>query len=642
MQRGAGRLTMTELPFLCPSCNSEVLTIADDVGARFFKCSIHGLIKDAKQQKIINPDLIEEPFNTVDDINDQTPISQIPENYIVDKFKAEKLQLAKIEVGLENLAVNPEIEDLLLMQAHQTISPYDDHIIKIAFHVGLSVFHKPLNLALKCESGSGKSYGITEILKFLPPENVFLIGSQSPKVFSHENGIKKTPAGDVIDEKNRPVKPEKSDYGDISEYNNMLDIYKLQKEKWDKDNENAIYEVDLRGKIICFLESVNLECFKMLKCTMSHDSEFIDHKYVDDKQKVHVTRLVGAPVLIFNSLDNEYIEEFATRCFTATPNTRTEKIEDANKISNQKSCYPWLYSNDDLNKRILQEYIRKVKQAMEKGKLCVLNPFDGLYAGFSKDATRDMRDFNKFLELMPSYAMFKLFQRPIVTIHGKRYLIPTVQDALDAKSAFDAIIDTTKTGTDYRVLDFYYKVVADRVNGCDAEFLTDLYNKERKHKTTVHTVRHWLIRLGELGWVDVRDGIKETSKGYVDKRFNNYFPLKKQSTAIEADLNSAVYLKAILEKSFEKWLNNADSEIDSQTKIFILNIDGTAKRISIERLKEIVLDNSIKNKTESGDIELSTLNLNSISKEEKKAESTADSKTAVGAALSSFKENDEK
>jgi hypothetical protein len=581
-----------DMPYACPKCNKEVSVTVDDCKTKFYHCPTHGLIENAQQLK--HPDLIEEPFNTVDDITDQTPLDQVPENYIADKLKAAKEKADKIRFGVENLAVNSEIEELLLLQAHQTISSFDDHLIRISFHVALSVFNKPLNLALKCESGSGKSYSTTEMLKFLPPENVFLIGTQSPKVFSHENGVKKTQDGELIKESNRPEKPNRSDYGDISEYNNSLDIYKMLKEKWDKDNENAVYEVDLRGKIICFLESINIETFKMIKTTMSHDAPFIDHKYVDDHGKNHTTRLLGAPVLIFNSLDNEYVEEFATRCLTATPNTRQEKIEDSNKISNNKSCYPWLYSNDDLNRNILQEYIRKIKEVMEKGKLSVINPFDGIYQVFSKDAVRDMRDFTKFLELMPSYSIFKLFQRPVITLNKKRYIVPTIQDALNAKESFDAILETTKTGTDYKVLDFYFKTVADKINGCDAETLTDLYNKERKlsRKTTVKTIRKWLARLEELGWVDVREGMEKSEKGYVDRRFNNYLPLKAKNAPNTLVSNSSVVLKDILEKGFEIWLNNVSCETATPIKIFILNIDGTAKKISIDGLKEIVLDKS--------------------------------------------------
>ena len=69
----------------------------------------------------------------------------------------------------------------------------------------------------------------------------------------------------------------------------------------------------------------------MLKCTLSHDSERITHKFVDDKGRVHVAVLEGWPAAIFCSIDKEYMEEFATRVFTVTPNTDRNKIVVANE-----------------------------------------------------------------------------------------------------------------------------------------------------------------------------------------------------------------------------------------------------------------------------------------------------------------------
>jgi len=234
-----------------------------------------------------------------------------------------------------------------------------------------------------------------------------------------------------------------------------------------------------------------------------------------------------------------------------------------------------------------------------------------------------MRDFNKFLELMPSYTLFKLFQRPIMTIEGSRYLIPTIQDALDAKAAFNSIIETTKTGSDARVLEFYHKVVADKVNGSDAETLTDLYNKDKKHPKSARRIREWLDRLVEIGWVDVREGMDKDAKGYVDRRFNNYLPLKKNA-ANTAILETTVVLEDILEKSFNIWLENAAVETDPPHKIIILNIDGTATEITLEEMKTLILKRGGSEKTAT----FSKPKLNTES--EKKAESTAiPEKTAI-------------
>ena len=534
---------------------------------------------------------IAEPFKTDIDVTGETLIEELPEGYaqgMKQRLLCKAEELKALQQGLEGLSRNPDVEELLMDQAHQTVSKFDDHIIQAVFHVGLSTYLKPLNLGLKCESGSGKSYGTRETITFLPPEDVQFIGSQSPKVISHENGVRKTKDGRNFEEIPKPQKPDRSDEPDASVFSQLMENWKEDVKAYRKLQDECYYEVDLRNKIIIFLESINVETFKMFKATMSGDNPWIDHKYVDDKGKVHVTRLIGAPALIFNSLDTEYLEEFATRNLTATPSTRQEKIEDAMLISNKKSCYPWIYEKEAFNKRLIQEYVRKIKFYIEKGKIKAANPFDGLYQGFSQDAIRDMRDFNKFLELMPSYTLFKLFQRPIMTIEGARYLIPAIQDALDAKAAFDSIIETTKTGSDARIIEFYHKVVADKVNGSDAETLTDLYNKDRKHPKSVHRVRIWLQHLVEIGWVDVREGVHENDKGWIDRRFNNYLPLKKNaSNAFISETD--VLLKGIFEKSFNTWLENVYTETDFPPKIIILNIDGTATEITLEEMKAIIL-----------------------------------------------------
>ena len=146
---------------------------------------------------------IAEPFKTNIDVTPDTPIEELPEDYaqgMKQRLLCEAEELKALQQGLEGLSRNPDVEELLMDQAHQTISKFDDHIIQAVFHVGLSTYLKPLNLGLKCESGSGKSYGTRETITFLPPEDVQFIGSQSPKVISHENGIRKSQDGEILEE----------------------------------------------------------------------------------------------------------------------------------------------------------------------------------------------------------------------------------------------------------------------------------------------------------------------------------------------------------------------------------------------------------------------------------------------------------
>ena len=129
--------------------------------------------------------LIVEPFKTDIDVTGDTPIDELPEGYaqgMKQRLQKDAGEVKALQQGIENLAVNPDIEELLLDQVHQNVSKLDDHIIKAVFHVCLSAYMKPLNLGLKCESGSGKTYGTTETVKFLPPEDVQNIAPASSQL----------------------------------------------------------------------------------------------------------------------------------------------------------------------------------------------------------------------------------------------------------------------------------------------------------------------------------------------------------------------------------------------------------------------------------------------------------------------------
>ena len=89
-----------------------------------------------------------------------------------------------------------------------------------------------------------------ETIKFLPDEDVQFIGSQSPKVISHKNGIRKSKDGKILEEENEPKKPKISDYRDPvygegdaerKQYAEDLKRYKQEKAQWDADCKESFY-----------------------------------------------------------------------------------------------------------------------------------------------------------------------------------------------------------------------------------------------------------------------------------------------------------------------------------------------------------------------------------------------------------------
>ena len=125
-----------------------------------------------------------------------------------------------------------------------------------------------------------------------------------------------------------------------------------------------------------------------------------------------------------------------------------------------------------------------------------------------------------FWSLYPAFTVFRLFQRPIVTLNGENYLLATIQDVLDAKALFDAVSLTTKTSTEAKILRFYYNLHP-RQN--------QRRNSQRSHRLLQPQIQKSLIenhrpdgsnRLEEIEWIDARAGQQK------DSRAITYYPLQ--------------------------------------------------------------------------------------------------------------------
>jgi hypothetical protein len=412
-----------------------------------------------------------------------------------------------------------------------------------------------------------------------------MIGSQSPKVISHENGRLLDKNGKEITDP--PTKPRQDNYDDKEQYRDAMDNYIIANREYQERIKESYYEVILSGKIFTFLEGVNIETFKMIKSTLSHDNETIDHKYVDDHGKVHITRLIGYPACIFNSLDNEFMSEFATRTLTTTPTTSQPKIEHSKKIKNQKAAYPFLYKKQSYEKTLIQTYLRCVRDTIKRGNLKVIIPFPSIHQKFRSLEVRDMRDFNHFLELVPAITIFHLFQRPVLTILEGNYVIATIQDIMDAKGLFDSISSTTQTSTEQKILTFYYECLKDKTSGTTANILTDTYNKNHK-KVSTKTIQRWLQRLIDIEWVDAREGVQS------DNRTLTFYPLQgvnedENQTQLDQSIDTQTIdknrmstdLGLFCQKDFDLWLKTI-GQTHPPTRRIQLQISGSAQELSQE------------------------------------------------------------
>jgi hypothetical protein len=520
---------------LCPTCKKEVAPSHKDDVQQWYRC--------------------EAGHQTANPIKQELDwVGQFAKNTL---FPA----MEKLTEMLEPLALDPNLEQVFLNDLHRIVAAHDDHVTKANFHTALSMYYVPVNNAVKGESGVGKTYGTLEVISYFPEEDVIIVGSQSPKVISHEHGKFMTGNDEPLSWDNVPQKPSKRDFDTDAEYKEAWDGYRVESKIWEDKIRNSYHLIRLTGKTYVFLDTISYETFEMFKCTLSHDKPRIAHKYVDDKGKVHKAVLDGWPSAIFCSTDKKWIEEFSTRTFTVSPSTAKEKITAGMEITSQKKSYPWKYKKDTQTKLLLKALIREIRDTFKKYDLKVVCPFPDIEKLFTSTATRDMRDYNHFTEILPAYAMFKLFQRPIASVDGEKWLVVSIEDVKAAKALFDEIAETTKTGTEKRIIDFYETFVQPKTEGITLNELVEEYNDENLNDTkSDYAIRGWLKRLNQIGWVNILKGQQE------DKRKDTFIPLKLKHSKpkIKGETSgkneNQLDLDAELKKQFKTWLETISDE----------------------------------------------------------------------------------
>lgn len=507
-----------------------------------------------------------------------------------DPSKEEYLHKAcGLEEATFKFAMSPHIVDYVLADLDKRIK-HDNSVKLSVFFTGISAFlHEPINLFQKGESGIGKSYNTVQALKYYPPETTLLLGGLSPKALIHDYGTLLTEDGQPATDIEKPEKPRSSDYADAGDYKQQQTMYNRKiKEYWEIQRKTYTL-IELTGKTLVFLETPEYEAFRLLYPILSHDTERIEYRFVDKPGKgqmrtVHVV-IKGWPATIFLTVGRKFMAELATRSFTVTPENSKKKIEAANQLTNQKNCYPWTFNEETEETIKIRELLLAVRNWFQTAKANIIIPFEGLYEFFPRDIVRDMRDFQHFSQLLKTVTALHLFQRPIITINKKQFVVTTLYDVAVAINIYSEIFETTRTGTERALLDFYHNIIKQR-SVWHLKDLTEEYNAQSSRKASSETVRVKLDRLAQIGYVNVE-------KDEVDKRLNVYKPLMQKDEELSNNpLKTLDWLifKSKMEEGFENWKKNIlQIEEVNINKFFALNRTGKSK-FTITELESDVLE----------------------------------------------------
>lgn len=293
--------------------------------------------------------------------------------------------LTALRKELESKILDKDYAEFIVRIIKRTVRR-EDSLVRQIFYTAISKDStNPINLAVLAPTSEGKTYPVLESLQYFPKQDIWKIGSMSPKVIIRQNGIlvdsNNQPVEDKIKELKRKIKNAK---------NNSDEKEDLEQELSHLYSEAKVL-IDLRGKLWVFLEPPHSETWTILKPILSHDDFEIEHPYVYEVQgmgfkvKKVVTR--GWLACIFCSAKNESNwpawPEIQSRFLITSPNMIPQKYLDGNRLIAQKMGLP----------RLLQQSIIISDDQIELAKKCVSFILQQIKERFMKN-TKDSNNIN--------------------------------------------------------------------------------------------------------------------------------------------------------------------------------------------------------------------------------------------------------
>ena len=362
--------------------------------------------------------------------------------------------------------LNKEIPDRdyfeYVVRSIQKTVKCEDALIRQILYTGFSTYieEDPLNLGILAPTSEGKTYAVTESLKYFPEKDFIIVGKMSTMVLVRQKGIfidKETnqPIEGTIKELRRKVSElvrKRNRTQDRAEKSEINEEIQLVKEEIQKVFENTKTLIDLRGKILVFLEPPQKDLWDILKPILSHDYKEIEYPVVDKNSKSNnQTRDIvvrGWPSCIFCSAKDEsrweIWGEIKSRVLITSPNMISQKYEEANKLISQKKGLPnkiqqqIIISENQINIAkqcvlLVREKINDLKSKTDKISLWIPY-YDLLQKELPANKGTDVRFAKRVFALLNIVPIVKYNLRKILNMERETSIIADVEDLKEVLS----------------------------------------------------------------------------------------------------------------------------------------------------------------------------------------------------------------
>ena len=404
------------------------------------------LAMSQRSLKVPEDEAVEKIMELLSQINTSkdTPITEqeIHKMYNKDYEGFEETETISSEIINESERIRRESKETPIQQIERYLNTQiknDPKLVSQLLRVCLSAYtNDPMNIALLAPSSDGKTYATVKVTEIFPKEDVIAVGRMSPTALIHQHGELIDKNGNSLQERLNEIDDQIKDLENKSERDNL----KHQRQKILNGAQNC---VDLKNKILLFLDNPNTDTYEMLKPIMSHDKKEIVYKTTkgDGSLNVKETVIRNWPVFIFCSAKNEdknkVWEEIKTRVLMTSPESTVKKYKEANQLTAQKMGLPsWAssvyHSNEDESwaKWYTREFRKNLNDYCKMGNP-VLNLFYNQLADVFPHSQGDlMRHFTRLCSFVNLETMLNADNRPVyeLNIDGirNRTIITAIED----------------------------------------------------------------------------------------------------------------------------------------------------------------------------------------------------------------------
>jgi len=385
------------------------------------------------------------------------------------------------------------IDDLLI---HLSKTVKKDVVIQKTIQlVAVSAYtDNPLNLFEKGPTSVGKSYITVNSLRYWPKEDVLMLGGLSPKSLIHDTsfGRLEDAQGNLIlegfDEEGKPYLY----YADTSE--------RVHKSKY-KEMRKII---DLKCKILVFLEAPQYETYMMLRPILSHDTKEITYKFVDKtgrgSMKTITVILRNWPATIFCTTDSKFLAELISRSITVSPAEDVDKYKAANQLTGENMAFPEDANDPELDN--LQDKVNKICGYLRRNSIVPKCPAAAYrYPDLPHQIPDDMRHYKQFFSLIQNSALLNVEVRPVIRFQSSKiekmdYVITTKPDYDLFAEFYNEFGESTRTGISKKALDLYNRVICATNEPLSAKEISEKA-KDLGFNRTAKQIRDYELRILE-------------------------------------------------------------------------------------------------------------------------------------------------